>query len=269
MITAGGDQQCGAIGQGVVKKGVMSVTTGTGGYLITATDQVPENLEQDAICNFSSVKGQYILESSVLTCCSAFDWFRRQFYPDSSFDEINREVEQTPIGSHGCLCVPYFMGRSTPDWNNMAKAEFANVTLGTTKQDMLRSLLEGICYEIRNGIDIMNKYVKVSDIYINGGLSNSVPFNDIQTNVYGMKIIRRGKADATARGALMIAVTAMGIFENVEKAFECISRQDEVKIYLPDDKKILEYERYRAQMNRIYKRVWGEKQKDGRFEFHI
>ena len=120
----------------------MSVTTGTGGYLITATDQVPENLEQDAICNFSSVKGQYILESSVLTCCSAFDWFRRQFYPDSSFDEINREVEQTPIGSHGCLCVPYFMGRSTPDWNNMAKAEFANVTLGTTKQDMLRSLLE-------------------------------------------------------------------------------------------------------------------------------
>ena len=161
------------------------------------------------------------------------------------------------------------MGRSTPDWNNMAKAEFANVTLGTTKQDMLRSLLEGICYEIRNGIDIMNKYVKVSDIYINGGLSNSVPFNDIQTNVYGMKIIRRGKADATARGALMIAVTAMGIFENVEKAFECISRQDEVKIYLPDDKKILEYERYRAQMNRIYKRVWGEKQKDGRFEFHI
>ena len=52
----------------------------------------------------------------------------------------------------------------------MAKAEFANVTLGTTKQDMLRSLLEGICYEIRNGIDIMNKYVKVSDIYINGGL---------------------------------------------------------------------------------------------------
>ena len=94
----------------------------------------------------------------------------------------------------------------------MAKAEFANVTLGTTKQDMLRSLLEGICYEIRNGIDIMNKYVKVSDIYINGGLSNSVPFNDIQTNVYGMKIIRRGKADATARGALMIAATAMGIF---------------------------------------------------------
>ena len=269
VITAGGDQQCGAIGQGVVKKGVLSVTTGTGGYLITTTDQVPENLKQDVICNFSSVKGQYILESSVLTCCSAFDWFRRQFYPDVPFDEINREVEETPVGSHGCLCVPYFMGRSTPDWNNMAKAEFVNINLGTTKQDMLRSLLEGICYEIRNGIDVMNKYVKVSDIYINGGLTNSVPFNNIQVNVYGMKIIRRGKADATARGALMIAVTALGIYENVEEAFENISRQDELKIYLPDGEKVLEYERYRTQMNRVYRRMWGEKQNDGKFEFHI
>ena len=61
VITAGGDQQCGAIGQGVVKKGTLSVTTGTGGYLIAQTDQVPDNLEQDVICNFSSVKGQYIL----------------------------------------------------------------------------------------------------------------------------------------------------------------------------------------------------------------
>lgn len=269
VITAGGDQQCGAIGQGVVKKGVMSVTTGTGGYLITATDHVPKHLEQDVICNFSSIKGQYILESSVLTCCSAFDWFRRQFYPESSFEEINREVAQTPVGSHGCLCIPYFMGRSTPDWNNMAKAQFANITLGTTKQDMLRSLLEGICYEIRNGIDAMNKYVTVSDIYINGGLSNSVPFNEIQTNVYGMKIIRRGKADATARGALMVAAVALGVFADAEEAFKCISGKDEVKIYLPDAEKVLEYERCRAQMNRIYKRIWGEKHNDGKFEFHI
>lgn len=269
VITAGGDQQCGAIGQGVVKKGVLSVTTGTGGYLIASTDQVPENMKQDIICNFSSVKGQYIMESSVLTCCSAFDWFRQQFYPEYSYEEINKIVEETPIGSHGCICVPYFMGRSTPDWNNMATAQFVNVTLGTTRADMLRSLLEGICYEVRNGIDVMNKYVKVSDIYINGGLSNSVPFNEIQTNVYGMKLIRRGKADATARGALMVAAAAMGIYKDVEEAFETVSRNDELKSYVPDPQKSLEYERYRAQMNRVYRRMWGEKQNDGKFEFHI
>lgn len=269
VITAGGDQQCGAIGQGVVKKGVLSVTAGTGGYLITETDAVPDHLEQDVICNFSSIRGQYILESSVLTCCSEFDWFRKEFYPEVDFDEINGLIKETPAGSNGCLCVPYFMGRSTPDWNNMAKGVFANITLGTTKQDMLRSLLEGICFEIRNGIDVMNKYLNVSSVYINGGLTNSIPFNEMQADIYGIKILRRGKADATARGALMVATAALGIYSDVEKAFERIERNDTVTEYLPNETNAVKYEHFRAQMNRIYKRIWGEKKKDGKFEFHI
>lgn len=256
VITAGGDQQCGAIGQGVVENGILSVTTGTGGYLITSIAQVPQNLKQDVICNYSSIRGQYILESSVLTCCSAFDWFRKQFYTDISFDVINKDIECTPVGANGCLCIPYFMGKSTPDWNNKAKASFTNITLGTTRQDMLRSLLEGICFEIRNGIDIMGKYTTVSDIYINGGLSNSSPFNEMQANVYGRKVIRRGKADATARGALMVAATEMNIYTDVKEAFECVSRQDDVCIYYPEEEIAREYEKLRKQMNCIYGNIY-------------
>lgn len=269
VISAGGDQQCGAIGQGVVKKGVLSVTAGTGGFLITATDKVPGNLEQDVICNFSSIKGQYVLESSVLTCCSAFDWFRREFYQDSSYEELNTEVATAPAGANGCLCVPYFQGRSTPDWNNMAKGIFANVTLATTKKDMLRSLLEGICYEIGNGIETMKKYLEIADIYVNGGLTNSEAFNEIQSNVYGTKIIRRGKADATARGALMVAATTLGLYDSVEAAFEEIGKSNDIKVYLPKEELTLQYERHRAQMNRLYKKIWGGVLKDGNYEFRV
>ncbi|HBA97498.1 MAG TPA: hypothetical protein DCZ23_05260 [Lachnospiraceae bacterium] len=102
-----------------------------------------------------------MLKSSILTCCSAFDWFRREFYEGFSYDEINDAVALSQVGANGCICLPYFQGRSTPDWNNLAKAIFSNVTLGTTKADMLRSLLEGICYEIGNGIDTMGKYLDI------------------------------------------------------------------------------------------------------------
>lgn len=269
VITAGGDQQCGAIGQGVVKKGVLSVTAGTGGFLITATNEVPENLEPDVICNFSSIKGQYVLESSVLTCCSAFDWFRKEFYKDYSYDELSATLESVPIGSNGCLCLPYFQGRSTPDWNNMAKAVFANITLATSKADMLRSLLEGIAYEIGNGIDTMSKYLDISDIYVNGGLTNNEVFNRIQCCVYGKKIIRRGKADATARGALMVAAETMGIYQSVEEAFKQIGQNDEVKVYLPQEEYSLQYEKCKAQMNRFYKKIWGGQWKNGDYEFRV
>lgn len=257
VISAGGDQQCGAIGQGVVKKGVLSATAGTGGFLITASDEIPQNLQQDVICNFSSVKGQYVLESSILTCCSAFDWFRKEFYGDDSYEKLNEEIESVPLGANGCLCVPYFQGRSTPDWNNEAKGIFANVTLATTKKDMLRSLLEGISYEIANGIDTMKKYLDISDIYVNGGLTGSEPFNEIQCNVYGTRIIRRGKSDATVRGALMVAATALGLYRTVEEAFAEISKDDDIKEYFPQEEAVSIYSGYRKKMNLIYENMWN------------
>lgn len=256
VLSSGGDQQCGAIGQGVVREGVISVTAGTGGFLVTAVNQVPENLKSDVICNCSSVKGQYILESSVLTCCSAFDWFCRTFYENGSYEVVNRELEQSPLGANNCLCIPYFQGRSTPDWNNEAKGVFANITLNTRKCDLLRSLLEGICYELGNGVETMKAYVPLTDIYINGGLTNSDPFNDMQCNVYGTKVIRRGKTDATARGALIVALMGLGVYKTAEEAFEVLSKNGEEKVYEPDPEKIEAYRVHREEMNRMYQELY-------------
>lgn len=256
VITAGGDQQCGAIGQGVVKEGVLSVTAGTGGFLVTAVNEVPSNLEQDVICNVSSVKGQYILESSVLTCCSAFDWFRREFYGDCSYEELNREIAGVSPGSHGCLCIPYFQGRSTPDWNSAAKGVFSNITLGTTRADMLRSLLEGICYEIGNGIEAMKKYVDISEICVNGGLTNSEPFNQIQSDVYGARIVRHGKTDATARGAFIVSAVTMGRYGSAEEAFLGLKKKHEESVYLPSEERTRQYREIREEMNRLYGRIY-------------
>ena len=115
----------------------------------------------------------------------------------------------------------------------------------------------------------MKKYLEISEIYVNGGLTNSEPFNEIQCNVYGTKIIRLGKADATARGALMVAAEALGLYSSVEAAFDEIGKSDHVKVYLPQEENVLKYEKGRAQMNRLYKKIWGGTKKDGNFEFRV
>ncbi len=81
-----------------------------------------------------------------------------------------------------------FQGRATPQWNPKATASFTNVTLSTTRGDMVRALLEGIAYEIRNNLDIVEGQIgKADQIHIGGGLSNSHEFNQIQADVYGRK----------------------------------------------------------------------------------
>lgn len=256
VITAGGDQQCGAVGQGVVREGILSVTAGTGGFLLVAANEVPKGLKGDVICNYSAIKNQYILESSVLTCSSAFDWFRRNFYENYTYEELNEIIEKVPVGANSILCVPYFQGHAAPDWNSQARGVFSNITLHTKKADLLRALLEGICYEIANGIDVLKSYVEVQDVWINGGLAGSEAFNTMQCDVYGMDLARRGKTDATARGALMVALCACGICKTVADAFEMVGSQGEVRRYHPNPEHTKKYQEYRAKMNELYRNVY-------------
>ncbi len=258
VITAGGDQQCGAIGQGVIREGILSLTAGTGGFLVTATDHIPENMNPNVICSVSSVKGQYMLESSVLTCASAFDWFRGNFYEDADYDFLQEEILKSPPGANGCVLVPYFQGRLAPDWNSEAKAIFANVTLSTRKCDMLRALIEGICCELANGIESLGEYIDINDVFLNGGLTNMDEFNQILCDASGKHLYRAKRSEATSRGAFCVAAVTMGLYPGVKEAFDKVEEKTEFKEYLPDEEDYETYKRIREEMNRLYSRVYKE-----------
>jgi len=257
VVTAGGDQQCSAIGQGNFKEGTLSVTVGTGAFLITPLKAVPKALSRGLICNAASIPGTYVLETSLLTCCSAFDWFRENFYADDSYETIEDEIRKAPAGSNRCLCLPYFQGHSLSPQSHAAGGMFANLTLKTEKSDLLRSLLEGICCEIQNGIRALGQYTDISEITVGGGLSNCEPFNEILCNITGMELIRRGKADSSALGALAVALCSLGIFSSVEGAFQETSPVQSARHYKPDPALVQFYRQYQAEVNRLYRAVYG------------
>ena len=160
VYSAGGDQQCSALGMGIYEEGDMEVTSGTGAFIIGITEKVPIVLLGNPIINYSAVKRKYIVEASILTCSAAFDWFCNNFYKEVKGDvyqKIDQEIAQSPPGANGCMLLPFFQGRATPQWNPKATASFTNVTLSTTRGDMARALLEGIAYEIRNNLDIVER----------------------------------------------------------------------------------------------------------------
>ncbi len=257
VISAGGDQQCGMLGQGVVKQGQVSLTLGTGGFLMTTCQEVPENLDWDVVCNASSEAGSYILEASMLTCTSAMEWFKRNFFREETdfYGKLNDILSEIPAGSHGCLALPYFQGRSTPDWNSNATALFSGITLNTSREDMLKALLESICMEIGNNIASFEKYVPLEKILINGGLSKSEAFNRMQADVYGKPVIRMDNAESTAIGALMVASVTMGCYRNAEEAFTGIRKNAGAREYEVHEDIHAVYQELRSHMNEVYNRM--------------
>ena len=150
-----------------------------------------------------------------------------------------------------------FQGRATPLWNPKATASFTNVTLSTTRGDMARAVLEGIAYEIKNNIDVVEGQIgEVYRILIGGGLSKSEAFNQIQTDVYGKRLIYYSNMEATALGAWISTAVQSGIYASIYETFQKAREKDQIIYYYPVMEHVLEYKKYRKQMNQIYRKLY-------------
>lgn len=261
VISSGGDQQCAAVGQGAFQEGNLSIVAGTGGFLVAALDQVPEALSDQLICNCSSVAGRYMVEANVLTCCSAFDWFGKNFYPtaeDGKIDYalINRELQELDGQVGSVLALPYFQGRSTPEWNPDARAIFGEVSLATGRRDMVKGLLEGIFMEIQNNIRLFADYASIQQAYISGGLTNSPVINQIQADVYGILLYHMKDSESTALGALMTALVGQKVYPSLKDAFDVIRGEEQAQCYTPRENLHKQYEEKRTEMSRMYRRLY-------------
>lgn len=260
VVSAGGDQQCAAIGQGAYSQGTLSIVAGTGGFLVTAVDRAPDNLSPRLICNCSSVRGGYMIEANVLTCCSAFDWFCRNFYDwdgdQICYGKINQDLQDLEGQVAGPLALPYFQGRSTPEWNPEARAVFGEISLNTSRKELLKGLVEGICLEIRNNIQLFSEYTQVRQAYISGGLTNSHVINQLQADIYGIELYHMEDSESTALGALMVALAGLGVYPDLDRAFKVIRGRGEAQRYRPRAALHMEYEKKRARMNQMYRKLY-------------
>ena len=262
VITAGGDQQCAALGQGVYKEGILSVVLGTGGFLVTHLETVPSALKEDLICNCSSLPKKYILEANILACSSAFDWFYRNFYDNgrTSIEMLDEELENEYHKENDSIVLPFFQGRTTPDWNSAAKAVFANIDLSTTRSGLLKSLVEGICLEINSNIQLIKQYTDINQIVISGGLSKSKIINQIFSDVSGHKVVRLENTESTSVGALITALCTFNVFDDPEQAFIKLRKNDVRDEIIPNSAKAANYAERQREMNELYNKIYNPSQ---------
>lgn len=262
VISAGGDQQCAALGMGVYSQGSAMVSAGTGAYIIAASERVPEGLKPDVICNASAIPGQYILESSILTCCSVFDWVLRLCYGmnDKNRKEVyglvHQELSEGDGTDFGILLLPYFQGRGTPDWNSSARGSISGLTLGTSRADIARAALEGISCEISGNLDIIKAYTgSMEQIRLCGGLANSPDFRGILAAACGRDIRTFQDNEATAAGALISAAVALGQYEDYHQAFQSLRGSGETEDTSCCPKKAARMEHVKKKFQDMYDRI--------------
>ena len=253
VIHSGGDQQCAAIGHGIIEEGPVSVTVGTGGFLASALCQLPEQLPKGMIINRSSAPGQYIMESNVLTCGAAYDWCAKQLYGMNgvNYRLLEEELKKENFVS-SALVIPYFSGKGAPDWNPMADALISHVTTATRRSEIFKSVMESVFMEISSCIDRFADTVSVTKVYSGGGLTGSAVLNQLQSDIYGRRLICFDDPEATAKGALAVALSGMKVYPDLHTAFETVCAERSESVYEPNRSLHEQYLKKREKMNRLY-----------------
>ena len=193
----------------------------------------------------------------MLTCAALYNWGKRTLFseePSEMYETINRGVTLSPPGARGCIALPYFQGRGTPDWNANATGAFLGLTLGTTREDMARALLESIACEAGNNLEELERYTgPMEQIYVGGGLTKFPTFNQIQADVYQKPLLRcADQGEQTALGAWASAAVTLGLYRDYEQALAARREEQSYEHYQPNPQHRVLYQEQRAHMNRIY-----------------
>lgn len=250
VVTGAIDQIAGAIGAGIVKKGVISEMTGTTMVVFVPTDTVPEyNPASKTPCHIN-FDGKYCLLAWTPTAGIALKWFKNNFCEDYKFSELDGLAEKVPEGSAGLTFLPYLCGATMPKYNPDAKGVFYGITMEHTRGHFVRSILEAVACMLKGSLD----YIKADceEIRTMGGGAMSPLWCQIKADMTGKTFVTLKNDETACLGSAILAGTATGVFESVEKAVEIAVKPN--KIYEPSGKDYTEcYERYKN----LDEKLWG------------
>ena len=249
----GGDNMCAAVGTGVVVPGKAFTTIGTSGVVYAHSPEV--NIEPEgrvhAFC--SCIPGEYVNFACVLASGLGLKWFRDNFCQaeiqtakemnTDPYVLTNQQAEQSPIGANRLLYLPYLMGERSPLMDNDARGAFIGLTAMHTRRDLLRAVMEGIIYALRQNVDTMRALgVNPEAMLACGGGAKSPFWRQMMADVYHMPVKTVTVSEGPALGAAILAGVASGVYQDVPTA--CAELVEEKEPLMPIEENEPVYEKF-------------------------
>jgi len=229
VVGGGGDQAAQAVGTGIVQEGIVSATLGTSGVVFASSDsyRLEPNGLLHAFCH--AVPNKWHLMGVMLSAAGSFRWFRDALGKAESerakaenkdvYDILTAEAAQAPAGCEGLIFLPYLTGERTPYPDPDARGVYFGITLRHGKPHMVRAVLEGVAYGLRDSLELMRALgLQIRQVRASGGGARSALWRQILADVFDSEIALVNITEGAAYGAALLAGVGSGVYASVEDA---------------------------------------------------
>lgn len=256
----GGDTVVQAAGSGLISPGTLGIVLGTSGNVAMGLNGYRVNPGGRLQIYCGGEPDRYVAFGCTLTAGGAYKWYRdvlcghaamkAERTGRSVYDIMEDEARRSPPGANGVVFAPYLAGERCPYPDPDARAVFYGMTLGSTRSDMTRAVMEGIAFSMKQAADMMEGFAERDRLCITGGGAASPLWRQIFADVFGMPVITMSAAaEGGAYGAMMIAGVGAGVWNGLEGAMGLLSLETET---LPDERDRKAYGKAFAVYSEIY-----------------
>jgi len=265
VVTGGHDQPCGALGAGIIETGPAMDATGTVECIaviqkdLTLTEEMRS---QGFAVHCYVIDDKYFMLGFNPSGGVILRWFRDNFAEKDKeeaerkginvYDLLTAEASMAPVGSTELFLLPYFEGSGTPTFNRKARGVLLGLTLAHSKREVVRAVLEGLTYELRNNIEAIEEHgTEITELRAIGGGAKSKFWLQLKSDITGRKVAVPNVTEAAALGAAILAGVGAKIYRKAEEAVTAIYSEKETFMPMMETEKT--YERY----YQLYKKLYG------------
>lgn len=226
VVGGAGDCAAGAIGNGVVRSGVLSTSIGTSGVMFVHSD-TPQYDAAGRLHTFChAVRGKWHMMGVNLTSGGSLQWWVENVVrgiagadDDQAFQLATTEAATIAAGSGSLLFLPYLNGERTPHADPAARGAFVGLNLTHTRAHLTRAVMEGVTFALRDSLEIIEQLdVPVKEIRVSGGGSKNPLWRQMQADVFGQKVTALKVEQGPAYGVALLAAVGDGVYKNIEQA---------------------------------------------------
>jgi len=235
VVVGGGDGASACVGAGVVREGKAFAALGSSSWISTARKTPFFDKEMRTFNWIHLDKDLYTPNGTMQAAGYSYSWYKELLCREekalaseqgiSVYECINKEISKSPPGANGLLYLPYILGERSPRWNHKARGAFIGVSATTTKSELSRSVLEGVGFNLKIILDILEQELTIEDLIVIGGGAKGRIWMQILADIFQKSLhLPRHLDEATSIGAAICGGIGVGVFDG----FDAVSQFNQI-----------------------------------------
>ncbi|HEX6716839.1 MAG TPA: gluconokinase [Pyrinomonadaceae bacterium] len=253
LVTIVGDGAANNIGAGCSTKDRIALMVGTSGAMRVVFAGEPPDKVAPGLWSYRACRHRVVIGGALSDGGGLVQWLNESINFNDDRAALQEEIGALDPDSHGLTVLPFWSGERSTGWLADAHGGIFGLTQKTTPVEIARAVLESIAYRfalIHRAIDQIAPNAMI--VASGNALRSSSVWLQIIADVLGQRLTLGGGAEASSRGAALLALEVVGKIASIEE-----DRFEIERVFEPDMTRHARYQEGLARQEELYERLYN------------